>query len=165
MASLPAGSYQPFSAAYQDAGGENGNVHGYGKLISAANHDAQVTAWAAVLAAIDALSLGARVKDRYDDETTYSVSRPTNGAAREVALNATFKDATTGQQWTANVVPCLDISLITYVDNINAKDAVDPSTTEVAALTTALEGFPVVNPEHPTNTVNVIGYRVIRGQK
>lgn len=165
MASLPAGSYQPFSAAYKDAGGENGNVSGYGKLISAANHDAQVTAWAAALAAIDALSLGARVVDRYDDETRYNVARPTNGAAREIALNATFKDATTGQQWTATVVPCLDISLITYVDNVNAKDAVDPSTTEVAALTAALEAFPVVNPEHPTNVVNIIGYRVVRGQK
>jgi len=105
MASLPAGSYQPFSAAYQDAGGENGNVNGYGKLITAANHDAQATAWGVVLAAIDALSLGARKVDRYDDETRYNVSRPTNGAAREVALNATFKDATTGQQWTASW-PC-----------------------------------------------------------
>jgi len=162
---LPAGSYQPFSASYIDAGGEHGNVHGFGKLITAANHDAQATAWAAVLSAIDALSLGARDKDRYDDETTYAVSRPTNGAAREVALSATFQDMTSGQKWVNTVVPCLDISKITYIDNVNAKDAVDPTTTEVAALTTALEAFPVVNPEHPTNTVHVVGYRVIRGQK
>jgi len=165
MASLPAGSYQPYSAAYLDAGGERGNIHGFATLITAANHDAQATKWADVLDATDALSLGARVVDRYDDETTYAVARPTNGAAREVVLNATFQDATTGQKWTANVVPCLNIGLITYVDNVNAKDAVDPTTTEVAALTTALQAFKVVNPEHPTNTVNVIGYRVIRGQK
>lgn len=165
MASLPAGSYQPFSASYKDAGGENGTVHGFATLITAANHDAQATKWADALDAIDALSLGARVKDTYDDESIYAVARPTNGAAREIALNATFKDATTGEQWTANVVPCLNIGLITYIDNINAKDAVDPSTTEVAALTTALGALKVVNPLHPANTVNIIGYRVVRGQR
>jgi len=165
MPSLPAGSYQPFSASYQDAGGENGTIHGFATAITAANHDAQVTKWSDFLDAVDALSLGARVKDRYDDETLYAVARPTNGAAREVALNATFQDTVSGQKWTANVVPCLDISLITYVDNINARDAVDPTTTEVAALTAAMLALKVVNPEHPTNTLAVVGYRVIRGQK
>jgi len=165
MASLPAGSYQPFSASYMDAGGESGTIHGFATALTAANHDAQVTKWADFLDAVDGLSLGARTKDRYDDETIYAVARPTNGAAREVALNATLQDTVSGQKWTANVVPCLNIGLITYLENINAKDAVDPSSTEVAALTAAILALKVVNPEHPANTLAVVGYRVIRGQK
>jgi len=164
MPTLPAGTYQPASASYVDAGGERTSFHVYGKTITAANHDAQVTAWAAVLTALDALALGARVVDSYDDETRYFAARPTNGAAREVALQVWFQDATSGERWSAQL-GTLDISLISYVDNIGAKDAGDPTTTEVAALTTALEAFPVVNPLNQTHVVNVVGYKVIRGNK
>jgi len=163
---LPAGTYQIASASYLDAGGEIGHTSGmYGTVITAANEVAQAAAWASVLGAIDALALGARKSDRYNDKTTYAVARPTNGAAREVALQAIFRDTVNGQTWRGIVVPTLDISLITYVDNAGAKDAVDPSTTEVAALSTALEAFPVVNPYAQANTVVVAGYSVVRGQK
>jgi hypothetical protein len=162
--SLPAGSYQPASISYLDAGGERATFHVFGKILTAANIVAQTAAWATVLTAADALALGARVRDSYNDESLYSVARPTNGAAREVALQVWFRDVTTGQKWSANL-PTVDIALIEYIDNIGARDAVDPTTTEVAALTTALEAFPVVNPEAQTNTVEVVGYKVVRGNK
>lgn len=161
---LPAGSYQPASVSYLDAGGERGTFHVFGKILTTGNIVAQTAAWATLLTALDALALGSRVKDSYNDESLYAVARPTNGAAREVALQVWFQDATTGQKFSANL-PTIDISLIEYIDNIGARDAVDPSTTEVAALTDALEAFPVVNPEAQSNTVSVVGYKVVRGFK
>ncbi len=139
-------------------------MHFYGKILTTGNIVAQTAAWADVLTALDALALGARILDTYNDESRYNVGVPTNGAAREIALQVIFKDATTGQTFLANL-PTLDISLIEYVDNVGARDAVDPTTTELAALTTALEAFPVVNPTAQANAVNVIGYKVVRGNK
>lgn len=166
MPTLPAGTYQLASAAYLDAGNERGNTSFYGKVITAANEVAQASAWATVLGAIDALSLGVRAKDTYNDTTTYAAATPTNGAAREIALQAIFRDTTTGQTWPRTVVPCLDPSAVTYVDNIGARDAVivdDGGLVE--ALKDALEAFPVVNPYAQANTVVVAGMKVIRGQK
>lgn len=165
MPTLPAGTYQLASASYLDAGGELGNASFYGKVVTAANEVAQAAAWATLLGAMDALSLGNRKRDTYNDKTTYSVAKPTNGAAREIKLQAIFRDVTTGTMWPATVVPCLSIGLITYLDNVGAKDAVLMTTTEVAALKTALEAFPVVNPWAQANTVTVVGMKVVRGQK
>lgn len=162
---LPAGTYQNASASYLDAGSERGNMKVWGKVITAANEVAQAAAWAVVLGAIDDLSLGNRIRDTYNDTTTYAALAPTNGAAREVALQFIFYDATTGQKWPQTVVPCLNIALIDYVDNVSAKDAVDMSSTEVAALVVAMQAFPVVNPYAQANTVTVIGAKVVRGQK
>jgi len=163
---LPAGTYQVASASYLDAGGEIGHTTNlYGTVITAANEVAQAAAWSDVLDAIDALAKGARKSDRYNDKTTYAVARPTNGAAREVAMQAIFRDTVNGQVWRGVVVPTLDISLITYVDNAGAKDAVDPTSTEVAALKDALEAFPIRNPYAQSNTVVVDGFVVVRGQK
>lgn len=167
MPSLPAGTYQTASASYLDAGNELGNTSGmYGTVITAANQAAQAAAWATLLGAIDALALGNRKKDTYGDKSTYAVSTPTNGAAREVALQAIFRDTTTGSTWRGIVVPTLDISLITYVDNVGAKDAVimdDGGVVE--ALKDALEAFPIRNPLAQSNTVEVVGMKVVRGQK
>jgi len=164
---LPAGTYQNASASYLDAGGELGNTSGmYGTVITAANQVAQAAAWASLLSAMDALALGNRKRDTYGDKSTYAVSRPTNGAAREVALQAIFRDSTTGETWPATVVPTLDISLIDYVDNVGAKDAViieDGGVVE--ALRDALQAFPIRNPRAQSNTVTVVGMKVIRGQK
>jgi len=160
---LPVGTFQIASAAYLDAGDENGNMSIYGKVITASNEVAQAAAWATLLGAIDALSLGNRKRDTYNDKTTYDVVAPTNGAAREVCLKARFHDTTNGQQWLATVVPALDTSLITYIPG--GKDVVDLTTTEVAALITALEAFPVVNPYAQANAVEVLAMYVTRGQK
>lgn len=163
---LPAGTFQVASASYLDAGGEIGvTTNLYGTVVTAANEVAQSAAWTALLSAMDALALGNRKADRYIDKTTYDVSRPTNGAAREVALLAIFHDTVNGQRWRGIVVPTLDLSLIEYSSNVAAKDVVDLTTTEVAALITALEAFPVRNPYAQGNAVEVEGLAVVRGQK
>jgi hypothetical protein len=160
---LPIGTYQLASAAYLDAGDEIGNMKTFGKVITAANEVAQAAAWATLLGTIDALSLGARKRDTYNDKTTYDAVAPTNGAAREVCLKARFHDTTNGQQWLDTIVPCLDVALIEYLPG--GKDVVDVTTTEVAALIVALEAFPVVNPYAQANTVEVLAVYVTRGQK
>jgi len=160
---LPAGTYQLASASYIDAGDELGNMAVYGKVVTAANEVAQAAAWASLLGAIDTLSLGTRKRDTYNDKTTYDVVAPTNGAAREVALRVKFHDTVNGQIWLQTVVPCLKIASITYVPG--GKDVVDQTTTDVAALVTALEAFPVVNPYAQANTVEVLALYVVRGQK
>lgn len=164
MPVMPAGTKQDASISYLDAGGERASFHVLGTPITAANQVAQAAKWADILTAADALALGARVRDTYGDTTVYAAARPTNGAAREVALKLIFRDATTGQTWDA-LLPTLDISLIEYDPNYGAKDVVDITTDEVAALITALDAFPVKSPYVYANSGTVIGAQVVRGFK
>lgn len=164
MGVFPAGTRQAGSVSYLDAGGERASFHSWFPVINAANEAAQTAAWATLIAALDALALGNRVRDSYVDQTYYVANRPTNGAAREIALRIIFRDATTGQTWDA-YLPTLDISLIEYDPNYGAKDVVDLTTTEVAALITALDAMPPKNPYNYANNGAVIGMQVVRGFK
>lgn len=165
MGVYPAGTKQGGSISYLDAGGERGSFHGWFPVITAANEAAQTTAWGNVLSAADTLALGARVRDRYVDDTTYAVARPTNGAARELALKVIYRDATTGQTW-ESYLPTLDPSQVTYVDNYGAKDVVDIADgAAVEALVDALNAMPPKNPWNYANNGTVIGAQVVRGFK
>lgn len=164
MPILTPGTRQKGSIGALDAGGEKASVSFWLPVVTAANEAAQSTAWAAVLTAWDALFLGARYRDQYVDLTTYAVSRPTNGAAREVSLKLIARDGTTGQ--TVNYyLPTVDLSLIEYISNYGAKDVVDLTTTEVAALITALDAMPLKNPYNYANNMTVVGAQIVRGQK
>lgn len=166
MGLYPAGTSQRGSIGAVDAGGEKGSISPafFLPVITAANEVAQAAAWATVLTAWDALFLGARYRDVYNDITTYSVARPTNGAAREIALKLIAKDNTTGQT-VDYYCPTLDISLITYIDNYGAKDVVDLTTDEVANYIAALNAMPLKNPWNYANNMTIVGAQVVRGQK
>jgi len=164
MPTFPAGTRQAGSISYLDAGNERGSFHGWFPVINSANEVAQSAAWATLLTAADALALGNRVRDSYVDDTTYVATPPTNGAAREIALKIIYQDATTGQTW-QSLLPTLDISLIEYVNSYGAKDVVDMTTDEVAALVAALNAMPPKNPWNYTNNGAVIGVQVVRGLK
>lgn len=164
MPTFPAGTRQAGSISYLDAGNERASFHGWFPVITAANEAAQSTAWAALLTAADALTLGNRVRDSYVDDTTYVTTPPSNGAAREIALKIVYQDPTTGQTW-QSLLPTLDISLIEYINDYGAKDVVDVTTTEVAALITALDAMPPKNPWNYANNGAVIGVQVVRGLK
>jgi len=164
MPLYPAGTKQAAGISGVDAGGEPFSTKIFAAVITAGNAAAQTTAWDAVLTAWDALFLGARTKDYYVDDTDYAVARPTNGAAREVALKTIVRDATTGQ--TLNYYwPTLDLSLITYVPDYGARDVVDVSTPEVDAFIDALNGLPMKNPYNYANNMVVAGVSVVRGSK
>ncbi len=166
MPVLPAGTRAKASISYLDAGGERGSFSMFAPVVTAENLDDQATAWGAVLTAADAITLGNRIKDTYVDETVYAVARPTNGAAREIALKVIFRSAGTGQTW-ESLLPTLDVSQVTYDPNYGAKDVVLLSGTAVAALVTALNAMPPKNPYDATYADNgvVVGAQVVRGQK
>jgi len=166
MGLYPAGTSNRGSIGAIDAGGEKGSISPafFLPVITAANEVAQAAAWATLLTAWDALFLGARYRDVYNDVTTYAVARPTNGAAREIALKLIARDTGTGQT-VDYYCPTLDISLITYIPNYGAKDVVDLTTDEVAAFITALNALPLKNPWNYANNMTVVGAQVVRGQK
>jgi len=164
MPVYPAGTFQKGSISGQDAGGEAYSVSFFLPVITAANEVAQAAAWATVLEKWDALFLGSRTRDAYNDVTTYAVARPTNGAAREISLKLIARDGTTGQ--TVNYYcPTIDPSLISYIDNYGAKDVVDLTTTEVADFITALEAMPLKNPWAYGNNMTIVGAQVVKGQR
>jgi len=163
---LTAGTKQKGSIGSIDAGGEKSSVAFWLPVITAGNEVAKAALWATLLGAWDALFLGARYRDQYNDLTTYNVARPTNGAAREISLKLICRSSATGQ--TINYYcPTLDISLISYVDNYGAKDVVDLTTTDLAAFIDALNAMPLINPYDSayTDTMEVVGAQVVKGQK
>lgn len=164
MGALPAGTSQKGSIGAIDAGGEKASVSFWLPVITAGNEVAQAALWATLLSAWDALFLGARYRDQYNDTTTYAVSRPTNGAAREISLKVIARDSTTGQT-VEYYCPTLDITKIAYIGNYGAKDVVDLTTTEVAAFVAALNAMPLKNPWNYANSMAVVGAQVVRGQK
>jgi len=164
MSLYPAGTTQKGSIGAIDAGGEKASVAFWLPVITAGNEVAQAAAWATVLSTWDALFLGARYRDQYNDTTTYAASRPTNGAAREISLKLIARDTTTGQ--TVNYYcPTLDISLIEYDPNYGAKDVVDLTTTELAAFIAALEAMPLKNPFNYADNMTIVGAQVVKGQR
>jgi len=164
MGLYPAGTSQKGSIGALDAGGAKGSVSFFLPVITAANEVAQAAAWATVLTKWSALFLGARYRDQYNDTTTYAVARPTNGAAREIALKLISRDATTGQT-VDYYCPTLNIALITYDPNYGAKDVVDLTTTEVSEFIAALEAMPLKNPWNYANNMTIVGAQVVRGFK
>lgn len=156
---LPPGGYQPATISYLDAGNEIGTMRFFGASLSAANIVAKTALWATLLTAADALALGNRVKDVYNDESLYAVSQPTNGAARELKLLVQFKDGTTGEKMTTSL-PTLDPALPEYVINVNARDVIlVDSPAEIVTFIDAFEAF-AVNPR-TGNAVVVIGLKVV----
>jgi len=166
MPVYPAGTRAKASIGYLDAGGEKASFSMFAPVVDADNLDDQSTAFAALIAACDTLTLGNRYRDVYVDETYYAAARPTNGAAREVALKVIFRSAATGQTW-ESLLPTLDVALISYDPNYGAKDVVLLSTTAVAALVSALNAMPPKNPYDPAYADNgtVVGVQVVRGFK
>jgi len=155
---LPAGSYQPAEITYLDAGNEKGVMKFFGKPITAANHDAQAALWATFLSAADALALGARSRDVYDDESLYAVAQPTNGAARELKLWVQFQDNTNGKKMSTSL-PTIDPTIPEYV--AGARDAVVlDSPTAIVDFIDAFEAF-AVNPEQPTHGITVTALKVV----
>lgn len=165
MPTFPAGTRQAGSVSYLDAGGERGSFHGWFPVITAANEVAQSGFWAALMTAMDAITLGVRVRDSYVDDTTYAAVRPTNGAAREIALKVIYQDATTGQTW-QSLIPTLDPAAVTYDTNFGARDVViieDGGLIE--ALRDALTDLTPKNPWNYANNGTVVGMQVVRGLK
>lgn len=164
MPLYPAGTLQKGSIGAIDAGGEKGSVSFWLPVITAGNEVAQAALWATLLSAWDALFLGARYRDQYNDTTTYAVARPTNGAMRELSLKLITRDAITGQT-IDYYCPTVNQALIAFIPNYGAKDVVDLTTTELAAFIAALNAMPLKNPFAYANNMTVVGAQVVKGMK
>jgi len=166
MPVYPAGTRAKGSISYLDAGGERGAFSMFLPVIDAENLDDQAGFWATFLAAADAVTLGNRIKDSYIDETIYNVARPTNGAARELALKIIFRSAATGQTW-ESYLPTLDPSTVSYISNYGAKDVVNIATGAVQTLVNAINALTPKNPYVAAYDDNgtVVGAQVVRGFK
>jgi len=165
MPIYPAGTRQSASISYLDAGGERGSAQFWLPVVTAATEVALSGKWVTLIAAIDAITLGARVVDKYVDDTYYAAARPTNGAAREIALKVIFRDATTGQTWSSRI-PTLDPASVTYDPNYGARDVVIMADGAlIEALFDALTDFPPKNPYVYANNGVVVGMQVVRGIK
>ncbi len=157
---LPSGSYQPWSGNWLDAGNEIGISQGYSEELTAANFTAQVAKWDTFIGAADALLLGARTKDRFNDETLYTVAQPTNGAAREFKLLVQLINSVSGRKFSFTL-PTLNPEAIEYVININAKDVLKlDSPSAVVDFIDAAEAF-VRDPNQPASAVTVIGLKAV----
>jgi hypothetical protein len=146
-----------------DAGNEAWNFSIYGKILTAGNLAAQETLWATLWAAAMALVLGHKKTTAYGNEINYAYTQPTNGAAREIALRISAKDATTQERFSYQLAT-LDPTIPVYILNVDAKDAIDPSTP--AAMTDFIAAFEAFAVSPITgNALGVYGVRVVRGKK
>ncbi len=157
---LPSGSYQPWSGTWLDAGNESSTAQGYAAELTAANFTAQVALWDTFIGAADALLLGARSKDRFNDETLYTVDQPTNGAAREFKLLVQMRNSVSGRKFTFTL-PTLNPEAVEYVINVNAKDVLKlDSPVAVVDFIDATEPF-VRDPNQPGSACTVIGLKAV----
>jgi len=117
----------------------------------------------ALVTATQDITLGNMTKTEYISQVTVATVQPTDGAARELKLLVQYQVSTganAGARWNTTV-PCLDVTKISYVQNINAKDVVDPSVgTELLAFIDAFEAF-AVDPANGTGEVVVVGLKVV----
>jgi len=160
---LAPGTQNKASISIRDAGNEIGRFSCIGADITAANRDAQNTLFQTLVTAVAALTLGAITKTDYISQVTVATTQPTDGAARELKLLIQYQvssGANTGARWNCTL-PCLDATLVSYVQNINAKDVVDPTVgTELLAFIDAFEAF-AVDPANGTGSVIVVGLKVV----
>lgn len=157
--SLPPGTYQPATVSLLDAGNEIGTMSFFGSVLTAGNIVAKTTAFLALVAAIEALTLGVKAKTRYQAEVTFNAAQPVNGAAREIKLLVQYRDATTGAKYTTTV-PTLDPALPDYVINVNARDVIVlDAPAEITDFIDAFEAF-AVNPL-TGNAIAVYGLKVV----
>jgi len=160
---LAPGTQNKATISIRDAGNEIGRFSCIGADITAANRDAQNTLFQALVTATAALTLGAITKTDYISQVTVATTQPTDGAAREIKLLVQYQvttGANTGARWNCTV-PCLDTTKVSYVQNINAKDVVDPTVgTELLDFIDAFEAF-AVDPANGTGEVAVVGLKVV----
>lgn len=166
MPIITPGTKQKGSISGIDAGGESFSTAVWLPVLTAGNIVAKSALWATVLSTWNALFLGEAETVRYADTEKFLVARPTNGAAREVALKLIARSTATGQ--TLNQYwPTINIALISYIPNYGAKDVVDLTTDELAAFIAALNAMPLINPYDPAyaDTMTIVGAQVVKGSK
>jgi len=162
---MPAGANlgTPATLAIRDAGNEPTTFQIWGPVLTTGNIVAQSALWETVWIQAMDLVLGAKEYTQYGNKITALWDQPTNGAAREIALKVAYRDATTGQRFTATL-GTLDPTIPEYVINTNARDVI--SMTSPGVIDNFVEAFNAFarNP-FTGNLCEITGLRVARGGK
>jgi len=161
--SLAAGTYQPLEISFRDAGNEIGTMRFYGTKLDlsddAGNIEELNTLFTTLQTKIGAVVLGAKTRSQYIQETLYTTTQPTNGAARELKLLVQLQNFSTGRQLSFTI-PTLDGTVPEYIVNKNVKDAISlTSPTEITQLIDAIEAIAVDPVDN--GAVVVVGLRVV----
>jgi hypothetical protein len=161
--SLGAGTYQPLEISFRDAGNEIGTMRFYAHEIDISDDTGNVeelnTLFTTLQTKVAAVVLGAKTRSQYINETLFTTTQPTNGAARELKLFVQLQNNVTGRQL-GFTIPTLDGTIPDYIVNKNVKDAISlTSPTAITQLITAIEDIA----EDPVdgNDVTVVGLRVV----
>ncbi len=172
MPSLGNGTYHPAEITFWDKSKEKSSLKLYGlpvtaTIVSAAvvNFSEQATLWAAVITAAEALSRGLIYASDWVNlsivNANPAVSDIDQQAVREIKLLIQMIDVTSQESLTATL-PCLNLSLVTYLPQ--AKDFVAVTTaqgagSEVTDFVAAVEGYGT-NPRNG-HAVQVVGLKVV----
>lgn len=161
--SLGAGTYQPLEISLRDAGNEIGTMRFYAHEIDISDDTGNVEELNALFTTLQtkiaAVVLGAKTRSQYINETLYTTTQPTNGAARELKLLVQLQNFTTGRQLSFTI-PTLNGTIPTYIINKNVKDAISlTAPTAIVDLIDAIEAIA----EDPVDggDVIVVGLRVV----
>lgn len=172
MPSLGNGTFHESAITFWDKSREKAALRLFGDVVTATyadpnvvNFTAESTAWAAVITAAEALSRGLIYSARWVNESIVNAYPETSDidqqAVREIKLMILMIDSTSQKRLNATL-PCLNLSLVTYLEQ--AKDFVAYTTaqgasSEVTDFVDAVEGY-AVNPAN-SHTVTVVGLRVV----
>ena len=161
--SLGAGTYQPLEISFRDAGNEIGTMRFYAHPIEISDDTGNVeelnTLFTTLQTKIAAVVLGAKTRSQYIDETLFTTTQPTNGAARELKLFVQLQNNGSGRQL-GFTIPTLNGTIPVYIINKNVKDAI--SLTSPTAITDLIDAIEAIA-EDPVDgsDVTVVGLRVV----
>jgi len=141
---------------FLDASNETSPVSVTSTVLTAANFDAQVSAFTAFRSAVEALSLGTAQKWALAQSTDGSETLPTNPyAQRELKWLVTYTGNTSGKKFQIEI-PAPDLT-----DNrVPGTDIADPTSADWVAFISAFEAF-AKSPDNPTEAVTFVGARMV----
>lgn len=162
---MPAlGGRQPFSVSYRDYSGETKSIQLFTGEITVASLPGLLSELGDLTAALDAVTLGVRARERWGEETIVSNARAaTKDAQVESEMLVRLQGATTQAPFSFRI-PTVDYTAFNYADP-PAGDSVILSGAGATAATTALiAAIEAVarTPWDETELVQVVGMEVVR---
>lgn len=142
-----------------DKTGEKASVKVHHGALTAVNLPGFLTDFGTMKTAIDNITMGTLSKEKIVmDDTNLSQVLPTsNFAQRENRLLVVYSGNTSNKKYTLTI-PTADLGVVTFVPG--GGDAIDLTTTEIAAFKTAFEAF-ARTPDDDTETVTIVEMRAI----
>lgn len=158
------GNYNPIGLQYKDYSGHTQSIRLFSGEITAVTLPGFLTQFGALATAMDAVTLGNRVKNSWGEESVISNDRASaKDAQTETEMLVRVMGATSESPWSFRI-PTVDYTAFNYADP-PAGDHVIISgagaTAATTALVAAIEALCKM-PDDPTEAVVVVGMNVVR---